>query len=403
MKRKLQSRRYAWISGILLTVWWFHSTSLQAQSQCPTTSADLYRIEQFYRVGQFEMIAKEGPCLRLLFDVTAGSKNNELLSATEGFMHFYALSCLQLGWDSLAEEAIKLLLTRFPTHSLRVENDPPAFATLLREIVPYPKNRFGLHSGLKYTVARLSNPINIYTDLAISKPRREVNGRLQPEFGLEWIHNFSFRGGYSTGLTYEALGFSREYKSNNKIGTDSTWTVDFRQSAHYIQVPLQLQLRFGYRRNPERHQTSNFFVEAGVFGRALIASSSTVVGKNYLGLYPVDEIIANNKVDGKPPRREMYAMGGMAAFGYNFDLGGFSLSATVSGQIRFAGRVSNDSRYLDSYESIVWQYKVSDQYARLHSIQLTMGAFLPGNYKVHVLEGNPEKRSKVKDSQSESQ
>jgi hypothetical protein len=349
------------------------------------------------------MIAKQEPCIRLLFDVTAGSNNNELLSATEGFMHFYALSCLQLGRDSLAEEATKLLLTRFPTHSLRVENDPPAFAKLLREIVPYPKNCFGLHTGLKYTVVKLRNPINIYTDLANSRPKPKDEGKLQPEFGLEWIHNFSFRGGFSTGLTYEALGFSREYKSNNKIETDSTWAVDFKQSAHYIQVPLQMQLRFGYRRKPERHQTSNFFVEAGVFGRALIASSSTVVGTNYLGLYPVETITANIKVDGKPPRREMFAMGGMAAFGYNFDLGGFSLSAKVSGQIRFAGLVSTDDRYPDPYESIVWQYNVSDQSARLHSIQLTVGAFLPGNYKVHVLEGNPEKQRKVKDSQSESQ
>jgi hypothetical protein len=323
-----------------------------------------------------------------LFEMTKPSKNPslDLLSSTEGFLHYYALSCLQMKRDSDAVHATEFLLQRFPRHKLNPSIDPPAFTKLLDSIIPYPIHQIGFYLGARASVAQLPAPIDHRSDLSTLG-----NGRNAPkiinakriDFGFERLYNIGFRSGIGTGVSWEALGFNTVYNSPGFSGDnprEGDWTVTLKERYDFVQVPLRYQYRFNGRINGTKKTRSDLFVEFGSFGRALVRGQARVAGIKWHA--DNSQELSSTILEGPPPRRQLFAIGGIAGVGYHLDFETFILFARLSGQLEWVRWYANVNRYPLSYENLFWEYQVADQYAQLNSLSFAVGISLPKNYRV---------------------
>jgi hypothetical protein len=181
-------------------------------------------------------------------------------------------------------------------------------------------------------------------------------------------------------LAWEALGSYRAYCSPDcQTGTGS-WQISLEERYNFLKVPLMYQHRFGGSRNSKVQAQKDAFVEAGLYGRVLLNSQTKVHTTRILpeGKQEVSSII----LDGQPPRREVLAMGGSLGVGYHLHLSGFSLFARLALQFEMLRKYKTNAQRQEDHEHLLWEYHAADQYLRLNSLQLVVGAYLQQRYRV---------------------
>jgi hypothetical protein len=363
------------------------------RSQCPNSPSDIYEIDQNYRNGDFEEILSKGHCLEELFESTQPihEPSNDLLSATERFMHYYALSCLEMGRDSEAIAATELLMERFPHHVLNPEKDPLEFARVLDSIVPYPVHQFGLVCGPTITIVAMHAPISFRTDLPAGLDSirtlslhpgdsgfKHIEQRTRVDMGFQWIRSLSYNASVTMGIGWEAMGYSRYY--NAPQNAPSKWQVELHEKFDFLRIPFFYQYRFTGKLKSARKAHTDLLIHTGIYARVLLYSRATLVATTFQGGSLLQT--TTNVLNGPPPRREVFAMGGTFGLGYHLDFREFSIYMRFSANLEFTRQYSQNEKYPEEYQHLLWEYHIADQYMKLNSVQFTVGFFLPHRYRI---------------------
>lgn len=361
---------------------------------CPRTTADAYAIAQLYKNGAFAEITNMEPCVGTLYDATKPSENPslELLSVTETFLHFYALSCLAQNKHTSAEMATSRLLERFPLHQIDPDMDPPQFRMLLDSLVPYGANHYGIYGGTNYCLIRNEDPTALRTDITPSGPLTIgpiFRGLPRYDVGFIWQHHFGFRHSWVSGIGLNGMAYFTRYASREfeRIqAQEGDWIITQYDKYTFLNVPLTYQYRFPIGKGHARRRLW-LGLEIGGYGKLLFRGETELLTSEWKkedGTNLVEDVV-HTTISSPLERRQRLSAGLTGGVSFQADYGPLSFFVRASGQWGLTQMRRADSEYDDEFQQYIWQYHIVDQNFKMHALQLTVGIMFPKTYRVKNL------------------
>lgn len=377
---------------IFIALWLAASSASGLRAvNCPRTAVGVYEVEQLYSTGRFSDIRDMGECVAELFEATKGSNapGTELLSASERFFHLYALSCLALDDLAGAEMATCSLMRRFPRHSSNPELDPPQFIALSKKIVPYASNEFSVYAGANLCIPQVFDAGRTRVDISPSGSSivgPNYRPKANADLGVSWQMHLGFQHGIVLAAGWSSLNFDARHASrafDDEDAEEGDWRVTHWEQMDFLHIPIQYQYRLPLGRREAGHQSWLFF-QGGPFLRYRLRSLSILQASFWeVKDGALSQQTFSINLSSPAQRRQNFSGGCEASIGFESDLGRLFWNVQLGARFGATQLRRVGTEYSDAFQDYIWDYHLSDQSFRLHSVHLSLGLGIPRAYVIH--------------------